>query len=390
MRNEEAENSPSGNDWSIYPIFHLDAKWTNATDYLELGIRLLKADRASLKMLAEVVGGGAAPLIFPDSFDPACGDVCWILAVRVPEPVQRVSAAEIGLSFKDRVETAIAQSFLTSLKLVRSTAAICPVSCSGVVRESRISELRDVNCDILTTVESPRCDWPESFEDEDWRRIKEVWSGLVKVRRLDHWMTAPFQSEFSSRLDILAVKRVLAPFKTLKIDSRDKVEAIIGEDGWNHRYREAFRAEFQEEEDLTFNASSRIGRAIGVFEEGVHLPQLHAFLSVCLVLETLLTTDSQEVTHKLATRLAKIVGDEAGPEVKRGLYKKAKDVYRERSHVVHGEKSVAQVDEQVRRNAFALTRSLLQKILRSEKYLRLFTVAPKGELDEFFTGLDLG
>ena len=400
MPTENTDNGTSTHPWTVYPIFHLEANWiSEEPEYFDLDIQLIRADDGTLKRLAEEVGEGAYPLIFPGSFDPKYGDVRWLLAVRTPQSSQTVSSERLGISFKDKIEDAICHSFLTCLKVVRSTAAVCPISCPAIVRGSHV-EFGTNRFSDLVTADAPRCDWPERFEEADLPKIREVWSGLVQLRNLARWRTSLFRDGFFRQLDIAAGERTDRDFRRrfegtpLERLVRDQQENLLktlrDTEIWQDAYKDAFSAVFRDQEEANFNSKTRMGRAIGVFEEGVHLPQLHAFLSVCLVLETLLTTDSQEVTHKLATRLAKIVGDEAGPEEKADLFKRVKKVYKERSLVVHGEKSIAQVDEIVRKDAFGLTRRLFQKILCNKMYLGWFTVATNEELDKHFMGLDLG
>jgi len=383
--------------WKIYPILHFDAPWEQHTmGHLALDVRLIRADEACLEQLEK---HRDLTTIFPFVFDPQVSVVHWLLGLRVPQAVDHVPSTDVGFSFAKKVEDAIATSFVACLKILRSTPAVCPLSYFGEVGDSTVKILGCPPWDIATPDIPPRCDWPEEFTGEDLLRLPDVWSGMVNLRKLDKWMNAPFQELFFQRLSQAAKekakKEMRSRFRRTPSEiPEDTTEAIIEhfcqETGWNSPYGEALSSLFEEEEQRAFNIGTRIGRAVGIFEGGVHLPQLHAFLSVCLVLETLLTTDSQEVTHKLATRLAKIVGDEMGPAEKADLFKRAKKVYRERSHVVHGEKSIEQADESVRKEAFNLTRRLLQKILCNKRYLGLFTVATKAELDEFFVGLDLG
>ena len=190
--------------------------------------------------------------------------------------------------------------------------------------------------------------------------------------------------------------------ETVAPENRDKVRELFdgfvrdlsSKTGWDTPYGEAFRSLFKEEEQKAFNIGTRIGRAVGIFEEGVHLPHLHAFLSACLVLETLFTMGEGEVTHKLATRFAKVVVDEGTAAERLDLFKRAKKVYAARSDVVHGKKAITDVSEDARKDAFNLTRLALRKILAERRYLDLYTAPAdkegKGKLSDFFESLDLG
>lgn len=329
-------------------------------------------------------------------FDKEYGKVQWIIALRMAEVCQPVPEWQIGIVWPERVEAAIINSFLLSLKVVCSTPALCPVSYFGrVVGDSvQILGCPPWDMSLCEQVTTPRCDWPERCDEQHLGLLHKVWPGIVEARGLRNWLRPSWQHARMSKVYMWAVARALSPGirKALQAaglpESKDGVVRLFDQDFWNHAYREAFRAEFTKEEDACFS-NTRIGRALGVFERGVHLPELHAFLSVCLVLETLLSTDSQELAHKLAVRLAKIIKGEADPAERRELYRTAKKVYGARSRVVHGEKAIAEEKECVRRNAFVLTRQLLQRILGSDN-LQHFTAPGKADLESFFEELDVG
>jgi hypothetical protein len=396
--------------WTIYPIFHLKADWiSEEPEHFDLDIQLIRADDGTLKRLAEKVGEGAYPLIFPNSFDPQYGAVRWLLAVRTPESSQDMSSERIGFSFKDKLESAICNSFLTCLKVVRSTAAVCPISCPAIVRGSHVEFGENRFFDVVTA-DAPRCDWPERFEEADLPKIRQVWSGLVQLRNLARWRTSLFREEFFASLDEAAKaaaerywrSQLKDRLETVPPEARDKmreqfdvfVRALSSKTGWDTPYGEALYSLFNEEEQKAFNIGTRIGRAVGIFEEGVHLPHLHAFLSACLALETLFTLGEGEVTHKLATRLAKVVVDKGTAAERLELFKRARKVYTARSDVVHGKTAITGVKEDFRKDAFNLTRMAIQKILAERRYLDLYTAPTdkdnKGQLWDFFESLDLG
>jgi len=399
--------------WRIYPIFHFDAPWQPETmRHLALDVRLIRADDTCLGQLKYYCSG--SPLVDEWLFDPKCSAVRWLLALRVPQAHDHVPAQDIGFSFTDRVEDAIVASFVACLKVLRSTPAICPLSYFGKVNASTVEILGNPPRDCFASADAPRCDWPEKFTEEDLLLLPDVWSGMVNLRHLDIWMTAPFQEQFFARLDraarSVAEKKVRSEFRDFwaqRIESiapehrnimREAEEAAVrdrcADIAWNSPYGEAFRSLFDEEEQKAFNIGTRIGRAVGIFEEGLHLPHLHAFLSACLALETLFTLGEGEVTHKLATRLAKVVVDKGTADDRKKWFKKAKDVYTARSNVVHGKTAITDVKEDVRKDAFNLTRMALQKILAERRYLDLYTAPTdkegKGPLWDFFESLDLG
>ena len=380
--------------------------------HLALDVRLIRADDTCLGQLKDHCDG--APLVDDWLFDPKCSVVRWLLALRVPQAHDHVPSQDIGFSFTDRVEDAIVASFVACLKVLRSTPAICPLSYFGKVSASTVEILGHPPWDCLTLADAPRCDWPEKFTEEDLRLLPDVWSGMVNLRHLDIWMTAPFQEQFFAMIDraakSVAEKKVRSQFRDILAEHieniapehRDKMREFIeaqvrdlcGDIAWNSPYSEALRMEFKEAEQRTFNIGTRIGRAVGIFEEGVHLPHLHAFLSACLALETLFTLGEGEVTHKLATRLAKVVVEKGTAAERLELFRRGKKVYSARSDVVHGKKAITDVSEDARKDAFNLTRMALQKILAEKRYLDLYTAPTdkdgKGLLSDYFESLDLG
>jgi hypothetical protein len=397
--------------WRIYPIFHFDAPWEHQRiGHLALDVRLIPADDSCLRQLKEHCDESLVSDSKNWFFDPEHGIVHWLLALRVPEGIDHVPVQDIGFSFTERVEDAIATSFLVCLKVLHSTPAICPISFFGQVRGAAIELLGHPPWEFHTTGYAPRCDWPEEFTEDDLRLLRDLWSGMVNLRKLDTWMTAPFQELFFQRLSNAAKEKAERETRSyferrlsgIPANEREKardiekalIKRICEDTGGDSPYGEALRSLFNEEEQKAFNIGTRIGRAVGIFEEGVHLPHLHAFLSVCLVLETLFTLGAGEVNHKLATRLAKVLVDKGTADDRKKLFKKAKDVYTARSNVVHGKTAITDVSEEARKGAFNLTRLALQKILAERRYLDLYTAPTdndgKGQLSEFFESLDLG
>jgi hypothetical protein len=407
---EDTQDASGGNHvWRVYPLLYFDALWTKPLHFFDLDVRLQRADEVLLRQLNQKPYD--APLFFPwEFFDPEKPRAEWVLVVHLPFTSQHVPPEDIGLSFQTDVADTIAESFRTCLKVVRSTQAVCPICFDARVAGSRI-ELNDAICNFEEFGDAPRCDWPVPFEEADVSTLQEVWSGLIKVRRLRDWVTAPFQEEFFAKLDARGVNSARQDIRALfhrvfdrskdeapgpkEIDEVARREEEQGSDLWKECYRDAFGSEFRAYRNELFNCETRIGRALGIFEEGVHLPALHAFLSANLVLETLFTMREGEVTHRLAVRLARFLSDSGGKDERRGVYRRAKKVYGERSDLVHGAKSITKVADDVKRDAFDLARRALQRIMREDRFVRLYTQDAKGEkedggLGEFLEGLDLG
>jgi hypothetical protein len=174
---------------------------------------------------------------------------------------------------------------------------------------------------------------------------------------------------------------------------------------WQEYYKESFQKVFLEKQAEVFSNRTRIGRALNLFFEGIQLPLQHSFLSMCLVLETLFTVDEGETTHKLTTRLAKIIGRQGieGKEERKEIYKRAKQVYDERSKIVHGDKLIDNENAELLKDAFFFARQGLQRILLAPKLLALYSDpgttdkkvkgkikdAAKNAIRDYFLDLDL-
>jgi len=415
MNSEKEGPVDSADVWSVYPLLHLQEDWTTAKQhFFEPDVRLIRADKPLLQELREIeVGPLARPGVLFDDEKPK---VRWLLAVRVPEGIQHVSVQDVGIDFEEWVEGAVVDSFLACLNVVRSTPATAPFRYRGKLRGATV---RDVSCcyDYWEETGDPAtCYWPSSFTEADLPVLSEVWSGMVKVRRLREWMSQPFAESTFTEMDAQAVKearrqmrqQVLPPglqeLKEKGDKAYPKLEDIFRRsiqkqeedrnDWWKEEYQEAFVRVFRQYQDKLFNSESRAGRALGIFESGIHLPPLHAFLSACLVLETLFTMDSAEVAHKMATRMTKILLPDAGIAERRESYKRIKKMYRGRSDVIHGSKSIYRLDEEVRKSAPEFAQRSLQAILRQDKLVRYYTQDEQAEraeggLVEFLEGLDL-
>jgi hypothetical protein len=142
---------------------------------------------------------------------------------------------------------------------------------------------------------------------------------------------------------------------------------------WKDFYRDSFPEVFKEKQEEVFSNRTRIGRALNLFFEGFRLPLQHSFLSMCLVLETIFTVEEAEITYQFATRLANITGKKKTLEQRKDIFERARKVYKERSNIVHGKKSVKTVEPDVLKDAFCFTRHSLQHILLDSELLELYS-----------------
>lgn len=106
--------------------------------------------------------------------------------------------------------------------------------------------------------------------------------------------------------------------------------------------------------------------------------------------ESLFCTDSSELAHKLAERVAFFCGDTAGKRF--DVFRTAKTAYTIRSKTVHGDRLSAKLSAQAKAVALecdTLLRTALDKILGSREMHELFVGAPE-RLEEYLTGLVFG
>ncbi len=92
---------------------------------------------------------------------------------------------------------------------------------------------------------------------------------------------------------------------------------------------------------------------------------------MCLVLETIFTVEKTEITYQFATRLANITGKTF--EQRKDIFERARKVYRERSNIVHGRKSIETVEPDALKDGFHFARHSLQRILLDSKLLALYS-----------------
>jgi hypothetical protein len=98
----------------------------------------------------------------------------------------------------------------------------------------------------------------------------------------------------------------------------------------------------------------------------------------CSALECLFTNDNSEVSHKIAERVAALIGSDY--EDKKQLYKNIKKAYGIRSKLTHGQ-SINQNDTDLASSTKFLD-EVLRKVLR--EHYEVFSEKNDGELEEYF------
>jgi hypothetical protein len=126
--------------------------------------------------------------------------------------------------------------------------------------------------------------------------------------------------------------------------------------------------------------ATRLGRALQLFEEGMWLSRLHAFLSFWLTVETLYSTGRR--SEKLSDRVGYFLGGKAG-FVRCSSH--AERVYSVRNKVVHGEAS--EIRPAIVDTSYRLCAGSLRRILSDRALLEVFT-SSTGEDVRFLMGLD--
>ncbi len=112
----------------------------------------------------------------------------------------------------------------------------------------------------------------------------------------------------------------------------------------------------------------------------------------CTMLETLLSTDTTEITHKIAERTARFIGTDFNE--RNILYKSVKEAYAIRSSTVHGDKlrksyrSEEKLQE-ISVNIDEILRRIIIKIIKDREYSYIFHTSDNEKLNEWFTRLTL-
>jgi len=374
----------------IWPILYFEADWPAESYKFDFDVRLIKASEDILAIVRK-----------PESWDRGeamcnfSGNTEWFLALPSPKPTEHVSPSKIGISFEDQLQQAIVDSFLLCLKLIRQTAAICPLEVRNVEFEgasidpdsfeNALDDYFGINTD------KPPVFMTESFHLGDLQLLTDLWSAIIKLRNLDRWSTWIYDEVFWADCDKQAgqgaVKKIVDAIMSspayLELSEEELKqhrkhwtasfnEALDKGDQFLHDlYKDSLEKVFLQKQEEAFSNRTRIGRALNLFFEGLRLPLQHSFLSMCLVLETIFTVEKTEITYQFATRLANITGKTF--EQRKDIFERARKVYTERSNIVHGRKSIETVEPDALKDGFHFARHSLQRILLDSKLLALYS-----------------
>lgn len=375
----------------IWPVLYFEADWPSKSYSFDLGVQLIKVDKNTLEEITEWGGDNNCWLSNIQGADDMRNNTDWFLAMNRPKITEHISVNEIGMSFVDSLQRSIVESFLMCLQLVRSTAAICPFEFPAEISKDSIVDVDTTDDFYGVNSDKPTVYLPETFKIGDLQLITDFWSALIKLRKLNYWRELINKEEFFATLDRLATEKATEKFVDfimshpgyLGLSKEDRKQqrkqwltsakdAISKGDEWlMEYYKDCFQKVFLEKQEEVFSNRTRIGRALNLFFEGLHLPLQHSFLSMCLVLETIFTVEEAEITYQFATRLANITGKTF--EHRKDIFERARKVYRERSNIVHGRKSIETVAPNILKDGFFFARQSLQHILLDSNLLELYS-----------------
>ncbi len=136
-----------------------------------------------------------------------------------------------------------------------------------------------------------------------------------------------------------------------------------------------------------FDMKKGLRRALYHLSGALHLWFWDArFAMFTVVLESLFTTDAQEITHKISERIAFFLKDT--PAERRCVFDDVKEIYRTRSRIVHGLDLKATEEQTVSLLAEleALVHHVLKRILKDSKLVEEFSGNAKRR-EQFLTDL---
>lgn len=377
---------------TIWPVLYFEADWPADSYTFDFDVHLIRASKEILEVVRDVTTQAWA--FNPDAMCDFLNNTEWFLSLPCPAPTEHVSFNKIGISFERKLQEAIKDSFLMCLRLIRQTASICPLEMNNVelsgesidadsFRKALEEDFSGINND------QPQVFAPESFLLEDLQLLTYLWSAVIKLRNLDRWSTLVYKEEFFAVCDKEAgedaVKRIVDAIMSspdyLECSEKEQrqhrekwtasFKEMLGKGQLDEFYRDSFEKVFLKKQEEMFSNRTRLGRALNLFYEGISLPLLHSFLSMCLVLETLFTVEEAEITYQFATRLANITGKTF--EKRKDIFERARKVYKERSNIVHGRKSIKTVEPNILKDAFFFARQSLQHILFDDTRMKLYS-----------------
>jgi len=353
----------------------------------------------------------------------AYSELDWVALMEMPDAIQHVSTDAVTIpspggggytcvipDFERNVAGFAVTQFVRSLRLVKETPCTTPDRTRAqFTPDAAILSLSESGVDMSYShhPQGPPC---PPFEAGDLPLVTGMWDALYRLFNLHGLRRKVFSEVFFAELDAKATEigRRFSRGIREKDDGGPGEGFIVGGSPaeqrlWALGLREVFLRVFEE---VTSN-ETRLGRAVATFDEGRTLSSdLHAFLSMFLVLENLFNTEPGSTTHKIAVRATRILWDFVPNDYpdrkmpgeltsKRRLFRAVKDLYRDRSNVIHGSLPFSKISLESRSMIVYLTRRCLQTILLNKNLFELFSHRQTAgsephQLRDFFRGLELG
>lgn len=137
-----------------------------------------------------------------------------------------------------------------------------------------------------------------------------------------------------------------------------------------------------------FENRKALRRSLYYLNSALHLQHWESgFVMFTITLESLFTTDSNEITHKIAERIAWFLESKA--EKRREVFNQMKEIYQIRSKIVHGA-DIRKMSSERSRKLLAdleyLTRKIMKKILQDQSLIDSFSDKQKNR-EKFLTSL---
>jgi hypothetical protein len=154
--------------------------------------------------------------------------------------------------------------------------------------------------------------------------------------------------------------------------------------------RDLDRFRMSDEELVPDASADRISRSL-YFLQGARasnfIPEKVTFYCICM--ETLVSTDTTELSHKVAERVAWLVASD--PEERKAIYRTIKKAYALRSQTVHGSSTrfLREENSEVSEGVDSILRKMYQALFTDAKLAAVLR-ADNQAIDEFFLSRVLG
>jgi hypothetical protein len=310
--------------WAVAPLVGFELDWPGQCHDVGRSVCLLAADPSVTKKLAGFL------LYSPEPYLVA--EASWLLATKylVPGFAWDGDADERVRWGTHRLHQEIVQGFVTAWNLVKPCDVLAPYIFAAQVEphSQRIVDVEEAEDYAWFNLQAKHVCKPETLTLADVSTFQEVWAGIAKLR------------EFPEDIQGFAPRDLEFLFESEEIERR--------------------------------TAATRLARALRLFEGGMWLGRLHAFLSFWLALESLYVTSREEVKKQLCHRVGRMLGAYGT------YYPQVERLYSVRCNVVHGQSD--RIDQQDVTSTYRLCCKSLQKVLTEVDLFRAFTSHTKEDL----------